>query len=201
LESEKNTNQQIKILVVTGHRPPKITYNGINAYDKQIKDRLVRLAEASLKFYQPKVTITGMALGFDQAIAKACINLEIPFIAAIPHRLQAHRWPDWAKVHYDYLLEHAAKRITISHDPFMKPFHLLERNKWMVSRGDALLALWNGSQGGTEHAVKLAQKKNIPIYNVWDKWKKGDPCSAERQQAESCIQRPTDGAQQTQEEL
>ncbi len=45
-----------------------------------------------------------------------------------------------------------------------------ERNHWMIDNGDTLLALWNGTQGGTRNAVYYAMEHACPYVNVWDQW-------------------------------
>lgn len=38
------------------------------------------------------------------------------------------------------------------------------RNKEMVDKADALIAIWDGKSKGTKHTIDLARKKGIPIY-------------------------------------
>ena len=74
------------ILGVSGHRPHYW------AYDKERSLRLVELVRAQLQALQPERVITGMALGMDLAVAKACVLSDVPFEAAIPFRGQHLRW-------------------------------------------------------------------------------------------------------------
>ena len=46
-----------------------------------------------------------------------------------------------------------------------------ERNKWMVDHCDEVLALWNGTSGGTSNCVAYANKIGKPINNLWEKYK------------------------------
>ena len=70
------------LVAATGHRPVKIT-NGdkLNAYDSTVFDRVVALAAASLKHVKAEVVISGMALGWDMAIAEAARQLTLPLWA------------------------------------------------------------------------------------------------------------------------
>lgn len=78
------------IVGCTGHRPqtlggfkiPNITYTYVCEQTK-----------IQLKNLKPEKCISGMALGFDQWFAKICIELNIPFIAAVPFLSQEKIWP------------------------------------------------------------------------------------------------------------
>src|SRR4051812_33817452 len=106
---EKRYRMNIKpILAGTGHRPEKIFIGTRNAYDPQVFNELVRFAEIVLIEYDPRGVISGMALGWDQALAKASINLEIPFVAATPFVGQEKKWPKASQDYYNYLMENAA---------------------------------------------------------------------------------------------
>jgi uncharacterized phage-like protein YoqJ len=50
------------------------------------------------------------------------------------------------------------------------PDKLQKRNIWMVDRSTAVLALWDGSKGGTANCVKYAEKVSVPVFNVWPGW-------------------------------
>lgn len=158
------------ILAGTGHRCAKIRHKGVNAYDARVYNRLVRLCKAALTHYAPKYIISGMALGFDQALAEACIELEIPFIAAIPFSGQADAWPQASRDKYNMILKKASKRHTVC-EGFYKPYKMQLRNEWMTDQCTHVLALWNGSQGGTYNCIRYAEKTGKPVLNLWDKWK------------------------------
>jgi hypothetical protein len=76
------------ILAATGHRPDKL-----GGYDLSIYRKLVGLAYSYLRKQTPDVVISGMALGWDQAVAEAAVKASTPFIAAIPFRGQESKWP------------------------------------------------------------------------------------------------------------
>ncbi len=67
-------------IAVTGHRPDKL-----GGFSEDVHHRLVRFAKETLsKIPRDNLTIvTGMALGWDIAIADACDQVGIPFLAAI----------------------------------------------------------------------------------------------------------------------
>lgn len=150
------------ILAVTGHRPPKI-----GGYDPSaplrvavraaIHDALVRL--------QPEKGISGMALGVDQDFAEECIALGIPFLAAVPFKNQSGAWPEASRAHYDYLLEMAAEVVVVSGGAYAT-WKMQARNVWMVDACTELLAVWDGSSGGTGNCVTYALTKKRPIHRI-----------------------------------
>lgn len=113
-----------------------------------------------------------MAVGWDQAVADACVDLGIPFHAYVPFREGQDRfWPYDTKAHYAELLSLAAE-VVYCCDGGYEPWKMQERNEQMVDACDHLLALWNGSHGGTANCVKYAKMIAKPITNCWEDWRK-----------------------------
>lgn len=150
------------IMAVTGHRPNKL--GGYSNFSK-----LEWFAECEIKLNNPNLVITGMALGWDQAIAKACVNLNIPFIAAIPFVGQEKIWPKASQKLYKEILTKSSK-VQIICDGGYSVDKMQIRNKWMVDHCSYLEALWDGSNGGTSNCVNYAEKKKVKIINCWDHW-------------------------------
>lgn len=68
-----------KIICGTGHRPDKL-----GGYSNEVTQKLIRVCRFGLEKLQPSLVISGMALGYDQALAEAAIELKIPFHAYCP---------------------------------------------------------------------------------------------------------------------
>lgn len=154
------------IVAVTGHRPDKL-----GGYSENASKKLVRFASSALEFWKEDIEIiTGMSLGWDQAIAHSCALLGIPFVAAIPFKGQESRWPDGGQYRYHRLLEFACDTKIICEGVF-SPEKMQIRNEWMVDNSDCLLALYDGSNGGTRNCVKYAEGKT-EIVNVWNEWER-----------------------------
>lgn len=151
------------ILTVTGHRPDKL-----GGY--QIMPLLTKFAVNRLQYYQPDKVISGMALGWDMAIASAAIMLEIPLIAAVPFKGLESKWPERSQIYYRRLLASASKVKIVSKGKY-EPWKMQKRNEWMVDEGDLLLALWDGSKGGTANCIEYAEDR-IEIKNCWNTWMK-----------------------------
>jgi len=152
------------ILAVTGHRPDKLL-----GYGKAARDALEAFAITELQRLKPSQVITGMALGWDTAIAEAAAKLSIPFIAAVPFVGQERTWPAEAKAQYRGLLREA-KEVHVVCPGGYSASKMQMRNEWMVGRCAKLLALWNGSPGGTSNCIAYAESLRCSVENCWDRF-------------------------------
>lgn len=148
----------------TGHRP-----NKLGGYSKKAFNHLVSIAEEWLKENKPSKVISGMALGWDQALAQAAINCKIPLIAAIPFKGQESAWPQESQYYYMRLLE-KAENIHIISEGGYSPSKMQIRNEWMVDNSDLVLAMYDGTKGGTQNCIKyIMSKHNKQYINLYNK--------------------------------
>lgn len=163
----------MKIYAVTGHRPQSIPNYSFT--------RLLQLATAALMFHEVPKIITGMALGWDIAIAQAAANLSIPYIAAVPFAHQDCKWQDTDRALWEKLIFLADKIVYVdtvngytTKNCEIGAYHVSKmhkRNKYMIDHCTNVIALYNGQEsGGTYKCVEYAKSKNIPIANVWGSW-------------------------------
>lgn len=157
-----------KIICGTGHRP-----NKLGGYGDDVRQKLIQLAEYSLRRIEPALVISGMALGWDQALAQAAINLKIPFDAYIPCAAQDSKWPESSKIQYNALLAKAKGILYVTVDTYT-PECMQLRNVAMVDASDLVIALWDGTNGGTHNCLKYAKSINKPMLNTWERWTKGE---------------------------
>lgn len=151
----------------TGHRPDKLK-GGFKNFDFT---NLVDFAESILIEIEPKIIISGMALGWDMALAKASINLHIPVIAAIPFDGQCSNWYQKDKLIYEEILKNCKNQVIVSSGGCTsRKFQI--RNQYMVDNSDEVLALWDGSSGGTGNCIRYANSQHKSITNLWDKYQK-----------------------------
>jgi uncharacterized phage-like protein YoqJ len=152
------------IIAGTGHRPDKL-----GGYTGETYWRLYNLAHDYLTQHTPDRIITGMALGWDTVLAHVARDLTIPFIAAIPFAGQESRWPHASQVFYRELLNHA-HHVKVVCEGGYAAWKMQVRNKWMVDECDKLIALWNGTPGGTANCIRYAQTLSRPLRNLWPEW-------------------------------
>lgn len=155
------------ILAVTGHRHHKL---GIK--DLADHERLVAFAKSRLIGGDIKMVLTGMATGWDLAVAQAAHELKIPFTAAIPYTGQELLFPGFYKKIYRHLISIAPKNtvVNVSGENYYSGAFLLERNSWLVKNCDILLALLDpdvSETSGTFHTVKLAEHLGKQVCEVW----------------------------------
>ena len=161
-----------KIVAGTGHRPDKL-----GGYGDDVLRRLYNFALLRLRELEPTKVISGMALGWDTALALAAIRLGVPLVAAIPFDTFHSQWPQASQDRFWKIVE-AATTVHVVCPPGYQARKLQERNEWMVDRCDVLLALWNGSAGGTANCIGYARRRlqatglfpPVQIVNVWQSW-------------------------------
>ena len=162
------------ILSVTGHRPSLSTFPDTDRVLAQLRTFAKRL----LQFHDPDKVLTGMAKGWDTAVAQACCDMHIPFVACVPFPNQDEFWEAYDRKRYQSLLKRAADVVFTSSELFPRGSNQLtplyyQRNRYMVDNSDRLLALWDGREtGGTWYTVQYATEKGKPVEQLWKQWKK-----------------------------
>lgn len=151
------------ILAGTGHRPDKLGW-----YSPNVAARLKGLASVLLAELQPAWVLSGMALGWDQALAGAALAARIPLAAVIPFEGQELRWPAESQATYRKLRAEASWEVVTSGAYSADAMHA--RNRWMVDNATHVLALWSGAEGGTAHTVRYAERVGRPVVNAWARW-------------------------------
>lgn len=161
----------MKKYAVTGHRPDKLFTSF--PYSMENYEKLRKFAQMVVQ-QLPKdaVVISGMALGWDMAIAEACTDLGIPFIAYVPCRGQENVWRDdrW-KSKYHALLA-LAMEVKILEEKYTYGC-MNRRNAAMSDDCDELISLWNGDlKGGTFDCIKYhtTTHPHKKVTNFWKAW-------------------------------
>ena len=150
------------VLAITGHRPDKL---GGWKIPNPTYIHVCNELKKTFEYYKPSYVIVGMAIGVDQWAAEICMGMNIKYIAAIPFDAQDSKWPDHVKAKYQWLLSRADQKYVISPGTY-EPKKMQIRNEWMVNYCQLLVAVWNGTEGGTANCVAYAQRINKPIYFV-----------------------------------
>ena len=118
------------IIAISGHRPNKLFgYDLTNTKYDFIRNEL----KAILQELKATKVISGMALGVDTIAAETCIELKIPFVAAVPFADQKKVWPQTSQVRYKELLAQACEIVIVCEGEYAA-WKLQKRNEWMVER-------------------------------------------------------------------
>lgn len=149
------------IIAATGHRP-----NKLGGYGADAAITLRARAAEYLTQNRPDSVIVGMALGWDQAVGWAAISLGIPVHAAIPFAGQELAWPLESQAAYAALLGLCASKTVVFPGGYCG-YAMQLRNEWMVDRANKILAMWDGSPGGTANCLKYATKRGVPVDNLY----------------------------------
>ncbi len=161
LRSEENT------CFFTGHRT--IPNSKVGEVSKRTCEQIyLHAAQGYTNF------ICGGAVGFDTIAAVQVAKVKaggapIRLILALPCRDQTSVWQDTEMLRLYQRIKGVADEIIyvsdLYHDGCMK-----ERNQFMVDASSACIAYFNGSKlGGTAQTIRMAEKKQIAIANVYTK--------------------------------
>lgn len=154
------------ICCFTGHRSYKLRLNPQGK--TRLKKKLFLLIKNLIEEKGVTTFYTGMAEGIDIWAAQCVIELkktyDLTLIAAIPFLGQEEKWSKADKELYHNVLEKCDERIILSTRYYDRC--LLIRNEYMVDRSDILLAVFNGSYGGTKYTVDYAAKKGLEIITI-----------------------------------
>lgn len=148
------------VYAFTGHRP-----NKIGGYNNSVNKRNALFEALNKIHFQEPLFLSGMALGVDQWVAEYAISSNIPFVACIPFEGQESRWPTESRVHYHFLLNHAKHRVYVCSRGYAA-WKMQKRNEYMVDHCDILIAVWDGTDGGTANCYRYAEKLGKSIIRI-----------------------------------
>lgn len=157
-----------KTCAFTGHRPKKFPwrYEESNPECMQLKQVLFhqidQLVDLGIVHF-----LSGMAQGVDIWAALHVLTLRkqnpaLKLHCILPCKSQAGDWNVSAKQLHHSILEHADSIVYVNRE-YGKDC-MLQRNQFLVSHSDLLLAVYNGEpHGGTTATVRYAKKQNLDI--------------------------------------
>ena len=154
-------------ICVTGHRPNKLYgYDLSDIRWQQLKDNIKKL----LIDNNCTEAVTGMALGVDTIFALAVLELKnegynIKLHCAIPFRNHSSNWFQSSKDLYNDILS-KADIVKLVSDEDYQPWLLQKRNEYIVYLSDKIIAVWDGSKGGTANCINYAKQQNKSIIYV-----------------------------------
>ncbi len=150
-----------KTVAFSGYRPEKLPEN----IDPIIKFLEESIKQCVLDGYD--TFLCSMAAGFDIMSANAVIRIKkryenIKLIAVIPFEPKRKNSDE-----YDHIMNNADEKIVMSETSGYDTYY--ERNEYIVNHCDTLICYYDGRYGGTEYTIDYANKKGVPVINLWDK--------------------------------
>ncbi len=172
----------------TGHRIHKFAKTDTEAFGIHVQ--LVDIASEYFKsFKEGSFDVnTGMALGWDLAIARAAYESKVPYNTIIPFHGQHHIWGKAWRNEYQFLMNEATSLMVADQllVPNKSPKGLIvkalyDRNKMLMDLATRVVALYDGAKkGGTYGAICYANTLKLPVDNVWDSFKAKYPTNGDR---------------------
>lgn len=148
-------------IAITGHRPNKLD-NDYN-FDKSLSKIIIRELQKLIDTHRPTEIISGMALGIDTIWAILALKNGIKLTAALPCLQQESKWSESSRKLYHRIINDPLCTKHYVSEEIFTPYCMQERNKWMVDNCDLLIAVWDGTPGGTSHCFKYATKEGRDI--------------------------------------
>src|SRR6266849_4143945 len=105
---------------------------------------------------------------------RSLLAIELPYLTCAPFKDQSGKWPSEAQKRYDLYIERSAKHLICSPGEYSATKMQL-RNEKMVDLAlkdgpdhGLLLALWDGSTGGTYNCLTYARSRRLAAINTWN---------------------------------
>ena len=151
----------------TGHRPDKLPW-GLDERDPRcamLKQSLSRELEGLYR-QGYRHFISGMAMGCDLYFAEAALELRVKYSeltleGAVPCPTQADRWPEDLRRRWRDILNRCDLETVVQQHYDRWCMH--RRNRYMVDRSAAVLAVFDGTAGGTQYTLNYAMDKKREI--------------------------------------
>ena len=151
----------------TGHRPDKLPW-GTDERDPRcaaLKRSIARELEGLyLRGYRH--FISGMARGSDLYFAEAVLELKEKYPAvtlegAVPCQSQADHWPEGERARWRSIRDRCDLETMVQQNYDRWCMH--RRDRYMVDRSAAILAVFDGTPGGTMYTLNYAMNKKLEI--------------------------------------
>lgn len=179
-------NKPLYVISFTGHRPNKLGGYNPNPIRTWVKTQMLDAVNRAIaKFGETHeiVIVWGGALGVDQWAAQLANHLGLRHVCIIPFDGFEDRWPAKSIHEYEDLCETTSvdlvyeimgranlrchmegEGVIVTGDSFSNKIYQ-ERNIAMVDAANAVIAVWDGSPGGTANCVNYAQGRK-PIVRI-----------------------------------
>lgn len=147
----------------TGHRPEKL-----RAVEREIKAALTGEIRAAISEGY-SVFISGMARGVDLWAAELVLDLRdrgeaVRLICAVPFPGFELRWERSWRERYQSIVARADLVRSICSE--YQPDCFWRRNQWMVDHSARVIAVYNGTGGGTRNTLEYAAACGVPVVKI-----------------------------------
>jgi hypothetical protein len=130
---------------------------------------LIYLAKRALRVYKATRLITSLSPGWEQALAKAALELSLPYCVAVPYPGRDADWNDKLQVQYLSLLARAESVDRLAEN--YSTTALFEGHIWCVEQSQIVLALWDYEFNGfTFDIIDHAVENGRTVVNLWKEW-------------------------------
>ncbi|MCR5803192.1 MAG: DUF1273 domain-containing protein [Clostridia bacterium] len=152
-----------KTCCFTGHKPEKIKED-IDVIKANLRKEIMKAIDLGYDTF-----ISGMADGVDVWAAETVLDIkkekdDIKLICAVAYNgTEKNRTPEKQEKFHDILrradgTEYMNRKYA--------PWVFFARDEWMIDRASYVIAVFNGTRGGTEHTLKYAAEKERKIVYV-----------------------------------
>ena len=147
----------------TGHRPEKLK-RPVQEITADMEREVVKAVSAGVTVFN-----TGMAKGTDIVAGEVVLRLRdkgypICLVCAIPYQGFEKSWSKEWKQRYHSIIDRADDIHYICPQYFRGCFQ--QRNRWLVDHSELVIAVYNGSPGGTRNTIDYAKRKGIDVVRI-----------------------------------
>lgn len=147
----------------TGHRPEKLTKSETDiccALEKEIR---LAIADGYTTF------LSGMARGTDIYAAEVVLKIRaedpsIRLVCASPFEGFEQNWRQSWQDRYHTIINAADQVQYISPSYSRACFQI--RNKWLILNSARVIAVYNGTSGGTKNTIDFAIRQGVPVHII-----------------------------------
>ncbi|MET0888335.1 MAG: SLOG family protein [Mycetocola sp.] len=159
-------------IALTGHRPNKLAGYNLNVpFYAALSSWLIHIVETGLQKHEHLTLHSGLALGADTVWSHVILAVReqypdrVAFVAEVPVMTQSSQWPSARDQKFWQKQIDTADLVNVYAESY-SPRAMQLRNEGMLRPAQLVLAVWDGSTGGTGHAVRFAEKQGIPVFRM-----------------------------------
>ncbi len=143
-------------------------------YHGRLKKELRFFCRSVLRKHQASAVVAGGALGWDQALAWAALDLELPLRLVLPFTGMESRWEPDMRAEFRRMCD-LATHVEALGEAFDIELYQA-RNVRMVDQSEGVLGLWDGRKsGGTFNCLRYAHAQCRRVHQLWQEWEDWKP--------------------------